>query len=499
MATGPPLTQSGDSRRIVRFASFEFDPGTGELRKHGMRIKLQGQPVGVLAMLIERAGDIVSRDDLQKRLWPADTHVDFEHSLNAAIKRLRAALGDSADSPRFVETMPRQGYRFIAPIHQVASPIPVEVPAAEPEIPVVPPAAESTRNTRDRRVFVLLAMAAALAVAATLWLQTTEYFWRNPIAGAQFQTVTDFEGVAQAGISRDGKFVAFLSNHEGQVDVWVTQVGSGRYHNLTRGSAMDIVNESIRALGFSPDGAFVTFWSRRADGSETGHIGIWAVPTLGGEPRPYLDGVAEFDWARDGARLAYHTPSTGDPLFVSDGLPQTGARPIFIAPAGQHSHFPLWAPDAAWLYFVQGTLPDKLDIWRIRPTGGTPERITRHNGRVSHPILLDSRTLLSLAIDADGSGPWLYSVVVVRRLPHRLSAGAERYSSLAAAADGRRLVATLTSPKKTLWRLPLTDSLTGVPPAAKISLTTSAGFSPRLGGDFLLYVSDTGTSESIGK
>ena len=195
----------------------------------------------------------------------------------------------------------------------------------------------------------------------------TEYFWRNPIADARFQTVTDFDGVEQAAaVSRDGQFVAFLSDRDGQMDVWVTQVGSGQFHNLTRGSTPELVNPSIRTLGFSPDGSLVTFWVRKPDGSSGGDISIWAVPTLGGQPKPYLEGVAEFDWSHDGSRLAYHTPGPGDPLFVSDGSRQPEDRPIFTAPAGLHSHFPLWAPDAAFIYFVQGSLPDKLDIWRIR-------------------------------------------------------------------------------------------------------------------------------------
>src|SRR5438309_6094650 len=108
----------GASSRIFRFGAFEFCVQTGELRKHGLRIKLHGQPIAVLAMLLEDPGDVVTREDLQKRLWPADTFVDFEHSLNAAIKRLRAALGDSADAPRFIETLARRGYRFIAPLSQ---------------------------------------------------------------------------------------------------------------------------------------------------------------------------------------------------------------------------------------------------------------------------------------------------------------------------------------------------------------------------------------------
>ena len=376
--------------------------------------------------------------------------------------------------------------------------------APSPNPPAVAPlSAVSTSLTRTRWKFVLplAAVAAALAIGASLWFQRTEYFWRNPIANARFQTVTDFDGVEQAAaVSRDGHFVAFLSDRDGQMDVWVTQVGSGQFHNLTRGSAPELVNPSVRTLGFSPDGSFVTFWVRKQDGSSGGDISIWAVPTLGGQPSPYLEGVAEFDWSRDGSRLTYHTPGPGDPLFVSDGGRRSEEGPaIFTAPAGLHSHFPLWAPDAKFIYFVQGSLPDKLDIWRISPAGGTPERITSHFGHVSHPVLLDRRTLMYLVSDPDGSGPWLYSVDVERRIPHRLTSGLDRYTSLAASADGHRLVATLASPKRTLWRLRIGDSPAEVSAAARISLTTSTGFSPRLGPDYLLYVSETGTSESIWK
>jgi Tol biopolymer transport system component len=346
----------------------------------------------------------------------------------------------------------------------------------------------------------LAALGIALGIGASLWLQRTEYFWRDPIAEARFQKVTEFDGVEEAAaVSRDGQFVAFLSDRDGQMDVWVTQVGSGQFHNLTRGSAPELVNPSVRTLGFSPDGSLVTFWVRKRDGSSGGDISIWAVPTLGGQPRPYLEGVAEFDWSHDGSQLAYHTPGPGDPLFVSDGSRLSEGRPIFTAPAGLHSHFPLWAPDRAFLYVVQGSLPDKLDIWRITPTGGTPERITSHFGRVSYPVLLDRRTLLYLASDPDGSGPWLYSMDVERRIPHRLASGLDRYTSLAASADARRLVVTLASPKRTLWRLRIADSSTEESAAAQIPVTNGIGFSPRLGPNYLLYVSATGSVESLWK
>ncbi|HSZ64391.1 MAG TPA: hypothetical protein VK828_21510 [Terriglobales bacterium] len=376
-----------------------------------------------------------------------------------------------------------------------------DVPPASAFTPALPlDSALPASRAQWRLILPLAALTALLAIAIGFWIEKAEYFWRSPIADARLQTVTDFEGVEQAAaVSRDGHLIAFLSDRDGPMDVWVTQVGSGQFHNLTLGTTPDLANPSLRTLGFSPDGSLVTFWSRKPDGSNTGDIGIWSVPTLGGQPRPYLAGVAEFDWSHDGSRLAYHTPGPGDPLFVTDGSPQAKAPPIFTAPAGIHAHFPLWSPDNAFIYFVQGSLPDKLDIWRIRPSGGTPERITSHNSRVIYPVLFDRRTLMYLASDPDGGGPWLYSMDVERRIPHRLTSGLDRYTSLAVSADSHRLVLTTASPKRTLWRLQIGDSASKVSAAAPVSLTTGTGFSPRLGPNYLLYVSATGGSESIWK
>jgi Tol biopolymer transport system component len=180
-------------------------------------------------------------------------------------------------------------------------------------------------------------------------------------------------------------------------------------------------------------------------------------------------------------------------------MPASQARPIFTAAPGSHSHFPLWSPDDAYIYLVQGSIPDKLDVWRIKPGGGTPERITSHNGPVTYPVLLDRRTLLYLANDSDGSGPWLYGMDVEHRIPHRLSTGLERYTSLSASADSRRLVLTLATPKRTLWRSRIAPSAAGATEPVPVSLTTSTGFSPRLGPDYLLYIASAGANESIWK
>src|ERR1700683_3099069 len=115
-------TQMGSSvpsSRLIRFGLYELDLRSGEIQKQGRKIRLEGQPVHVLICLLENRGELVTRDELHRKLWPADTFVNFEHGLNAAVKRLRQALNDSADNPRFVETLPRRGYRFIAPIQVV--------------------------------------------------------------------------------------------------------------------------------------------------------------------------------------------------------------------------------------------------------------------------------------------------------------------------------------------------------------------------------------------
>ena len=352
---------------------------------------------------------------------------------------------------------------------------------------------------RHRWPWVLAVLGAIVALAVAASLRRAGQDVGNPLAELTFLPLTDFAGIEYAAaISRDGKLVAFLSDRDGPTDVWLTQVGSGEFHNLTRGAARELVNSSVRTLGFSPDGSLVTFWARRFDASQKSEISIWGVPVLGGSPRVYLDGVAEYDWSEDGTRLVYHTPGPGDPTFVRSSEDDAPPRHLLSAPAGLHSHFPLWSPDGAFIYLVQGTVPDRMDLWRIRPTGGSPERITNHAATVSHPVFLDARTLVYLATDESGSGPWIHSLDVERRVPRRVSiGGVDRYTSLAASRDGRRLVATLASPKGTLWRVPIGTKPAEAADARPIRLTTGNGSSPRMGDGFLLYVSSKGMNDSI--
>jgi DNA-binding winged helix-turn-helix (wHTH) protein len=123
-----------DAKQVIRFGTFEVDPRAGELRRNGSRVKLQDQPFQVLLALVAKPGDVVTREELRAKLWPADTFVDFDHGLNAAVKRLRDALGDTAENPRFIETLAKRGYRFLVPLQGHA------VPPSSAVLAPVPPA-----------------------------------------------------------------------------------------------------------------------------------------------------------------------------------------------------------------------------------------------------------------------------------------------------------------------------------------------------------------------
>src|SRR5258707_15583033 len=151
------MGQPADLRRILCFGSFEVDVVSGELRRQGLKIRLQDQPFRLLVLLLDRAGDVVTRDEVRETLWPADTYVDFDHSLNTAVRKLREALGDSAETPRYVETLARRGYRFVAP---VAEPGPAAQPAnsadADVAFPSPPPTARPRPSARPALVIAAL-------------------------------------------------------------------------------------------------------------------------------------------------------------------------------------------------------------------------------------------------------------------------------------------------------------------------------------------------------
>ena len=370
---------------------------------------------------------------------------------------------------------------------------------------VSPRAAAPERASDDRqkvgprpgRLVWWAAAIAALTIiggASTWQLRRSEYFWRNPLEGITGTRLTYFGGAEHhAAISPMGDVVAFLSDRDGMWDAWVIQVDTGNYRNLTNHAVAELRNPATRTVNFSPDGTQVMLWSRARMSAGGGVVDSgWTVPTIGGPLQPSWKGlgISELAWARDGRRV-YHPPTAGDPLFViaPDERPEDKREPIYVAREGVHNHFPIWSYDAADIYFVQGKVLDnnfyESDVWRIRPTGGQPERMTFHNARVTFPTVLGSHTLLYLATDDDGSGPWIYGMDIERRVPHRVSMGVEAYTSLAASADGRRVVATVSRSASSLWRVPIGDR--EIESDATAIRRTTSGLSPRRGDGYVIY------------
>lgn len=199
-AANPAADQPLPAAKPIRFGAFEVDLRAGELHKNGLKLKLQGQPIQVLIALLERPGEIVTREELRERLWRSDTFVDFEHNLNSAVKRLREAVGDSADNPRFIETLPRHGYRFIAPVAEQARAV--------------------HRSQFHIRALWIAALATATIVALVVGLNMGE--WRQRLfhraSGAPMQSLAVLPLENLSGSPEEGHFA------DGMTDQLITQL-----------------------------------------------------------------------------------------------------------------------------------------------------------------------------------------------------------------------------------------------------------------------------------
>jgi Tol biopolymer transport system component len=360
-----------------------------------------------------------------------------------------------------------------------------------------PAPASEPQQRAARWMIPFAAVVLAIAAIAGWWLLAPESEPPNPLANARIMPLTDFEGIEQAAaISRDGKLVSFLSDRDGTLDAWISQIGSGAFHNLTKGAMAELQNPELRTVGFTPDGSLVTLWTRA--GGPGGPVSVWAAPTIGGSLREYRAGAVEMDWSSDGKQLVFHTAEPGDPVFIVEPG-ESSPRRIHVAPKGTHNHFQVWSPDDRYIYFVRGFPPAEMDIWRMQPDGSDLQRITSHNASVLYPAFLDNRTLIYLATGDDGSGPWIHAIDVERRVARRMMFGVEQYTSLAVSADRRRIVATIEHSKASLWRVPITHGVAQEADASRVAVPTVGVLSPRLGADYLIYLSAKNDGHAIWK
>ena len=296
----------------IRFGVYELDRDTMELRKHGVPIRLQEQPFQVLTALLEKPGEIVTRDELQKRIWGTDTFVDFEQSLNKAVNRLREALNDDPAQPRYVETVPRRGYRFIAPVTGISG---AEAPGATGSVgPALVPGPEKGPSDRRRRIIILTSLTAAVLISLGVWTVLSLKRPTKPtIREARHMTTGGFA----PALSRDGRMLAYVSTASTDPPhLWVQQTAGGEPTRVTPGSELDVEPD------FSPDTTQIVFYSGRKGG------GIYLAPTLSGE-----------------ARLVVQAPDAADPRF---------------SPRGDSILY--WKDQAAFVVSVEGGEPAPLAL-----------------------------------------------------------------------------------------------------------------------------------------
>lgn len=358
-------------------------------------------------------------------------------------------------------------------------------------------AAGPSRGVRSKRMAaaIVLVVLVALGVTASQMIRH-DYFWRSPLNAARFTRFTDWEGdELDASISPDGKFATFLSNRDGLFDVWVGQIGSGEFLNLTKGKYPLLANPIVRNVSFSDDSTHVAFRISSEDGKA--HR-ILLVPTIGGTPQPFLPSAVEAAWSPDHNHLAFYDPGPGDPIYIAG---RNGASPtrICVDKPGIHQHYLSWSPDARYIYFARGIPPDEMDIWRVPSVGGVAERVTHHNSRVLCPTLLDNRTLLYVGPRSDGSGSGLYAMDVDHRIPHAVTAGLEEWLSASTSTDGQHLLATVANPVRDLWIAPITDHAVEESVIRRFALPTLRAAAPRFGPDYVLYVGSKGAADSLWK
>lgn len=450
--------------RKIRFESFEADLIAGELRKNGRKLKLSGQPFQVLVVLLERPGEVVTREELEKRIWP-DTFVDVDHNLNTAINKVREVLGDSPMNPRFVETLPRRGYRFIAAVNNGGP------EKGAPETAKEPPTKKPSPNWRYPAIAL-----AALAIAGG-YLLVRKNQPQDP-AKQRILTRITFDKGLQVGAtwSPDGRFIAYASNRAGKFDIWLQQVSGGNPMQVTHRPGNNWQPD------WSPDGKLLVYRSEEGDG------GLFVVPAVGGDGQERKVSTFGYNpqWSPDGSRILFQATrfSPDNNLYVvglEGGPPQPILSEFFARHRVEHSvAAATWHPDGKRITVSMWNVTPAPEFWTV--VIGSAEGVKTEIDRAVSAQLVSAAEDLSVAAELNEfkfrwapSADAIYFERTVRGARNlwkmtldrpmlratnieRLTTGAGADTELALSPDGTKLAFTSKAVHVAAWMFPFNAS-----------------------------------------
>lgn len=467
-------------RSSARFEFFHIDLSSGELFRSGARVPIQDQPLQVLRLLLEAEGRVVTREQLRDALWPQDTFVDFEHGVNTAVKKLRQALADSADDPRFVETLPKVGYRFIAAVEWVPDegrnrqlPRVVPIAAAGPT-----PTAASKKNIRARwrwRSAILVVGLSVMAAIGAYRLRLWPHSQPDLLTVVPFTTFPGFEIAPK--FSPDGNQVVFswfAYEKDYQFDLYIKQVGQERVVQLTHHPAVFL------ASAWSPDGRFIAF-KREAEPEASG---VYLISALGGSERK-LASIKPFggpeaialNWSSDSKWVAFSEASS--PHEIASSAEHYSIHMVNVetyeertlrAPAREcvDTLHPAFSPDGKYLASMCVLTEGVFRIYVQSPDGSHPREVTDVKSSGGFADLDWAADSLSLIYAADLH---LWRVPLAGGKPEQLLF-AQDAESVSLARTGNRLVYAQVRHAGSIWQLELAGRTR---PVAKKLISSSLG------------------------
>jgi DNA-binding winged helix-turn-helix (wHTH) protein/Tol biopolymer transport system component len=390
------------SGQIVRFGVFEADLQTGELRKNGLRVPLQDQPFQVCAILLEHSGELVTREALRQQVWPEDTFVDFDHALNTAITKIRLALGDEADNPRFVQTLPRRGYRFIAPVYKPDAET-LTAKSSAVGVDAVPKLSKSSFSSPWLAITLLSAIVIVALVSA---------LWRRPSRSLEVVerklTANSLENaLSGAVISPDGRFLAY-SDHTG---VYLKQLRTGETHPVPLPP-----NFYARVDDWFPDGSHLLVCQQEQPDKRS----LWTVSLFGGSPRQLASDGAGGSVSPDGEHIAFQRLGFGREEWV---MRSDGTEPVLVAAdKGYWTGPPTWSPDGNRIAYIRGveTYNARATAIEINEWRNASARTFLSNSQLGPSLywLPNGRLVYALADESNRKGASLWTIPVLQSGTH---------------------------------------------------------------------------------